>query len=121
MTPPAQSLKRRRPPLVVLPYFLIFPTLFFIVAFTVWPTLSAVIQSTFHLQGARKVPDFVGFGNFADLFNPDLDIGQAFPQVLANTLLFVAVTVTVSVALAFLLAILLNRKIRALAFFRFAF
>lgn len=121
MTTPALPLKRRRPSLSLLPYFLLFPTLLFIVAFTVWPTISAVIQSTFRLEGARRVPDFVGLGNYADLFNPDIDIGQTFPQVFANTVTFVAVTVPVSVFLAFILAWLLNRKIRGLAFFRFAF
>ena len=121
MTVPALPLKRRRPSFSLLPYFLIFPTLLFIVAFTVWPTLSAVIQSTFRLEGARRVPDFVGLGNYTDLFNPNIDIGQSFPQVFTNTIVFVAVTVSVSVLLAFLLALLLNRKIRALAFFRFAF
>ncbi len=38
-------------------------------------------------------PKFVGLNNFRDLFDSTTDIGQSFPRVLTNTLLFVAVTV----------------------------
>ena len=113
------GLKRRR--VYVLPYLLLLPTVILIISFTVWPTISAAIQSTYRVIGAQRIPQFVGLSNYTDLFNPDVSIGQVFPQVLFNTLLFAVVTVSLSVLLAFVLAVLLNQKLKGMAFFRFAF
>src|SRR5258708_23035747 len=115
------SAARKRRRAYVLPYLLLLPTVILIVSFTVWPTISAVIQSTFRLVGAQKNPQFVGLANYTDLFNANVDIGQVFPQVLSNTLIFAVVTVSVSVLLAFILALLLNQKLKGMALFRFAF
>jgi len=105
-----------------LPYLLILPTFLFIFTFTLWPTVSSVIQSTIKTGSTvRSESRFVGLNNYADLFNPNTQFGQTFPRVLVGTLTFAAVTVPVSMALAFLLALALNRKMRGLAFFRFAF
>jgi sn-glycerol 3-phosphate transport system permease protein len=105
-----------------MPYVLILPTFVFILTFTLWPTLSAVLQSTIKPPPTvRQAARFVGLQNYADLFDPLVPIGQDFPRILGNTLLFVAVTVPVSMALAFGLALLLNRKMRGIALFRFAF
>ena len=106
----------------LLPYALVLPTFLFISAFTLWPALSAIIHSTIKPGVTVHFPDkFVGLDNYRDLFDPTTDIGQSFPRVLLNTLVFVAVTVPVSMALAFFLALALNRKLRGLLFFRFAF
>ncbi|HVO71940.1 MAG TPA: sugar ABC transporter permease [Aggregatilineaceae bacterium] len=107
--------------LYVLPYLLILPTVFMILSFTVWPTISAVIQSTFRVEGLQKTAQFVGLANYTDLVDPNVDIGQVFPQVFVNTVVFVIITVPVSMALAFLLALMLNRKMKTIALFRFAF
>jgi sn-glycerol 3-phosphate transport system permease protein len=116
----ADSVMRRRR-LNILPYMLVLPTLLLILSFTVWPTISAVIQSSFRIVGTQKDAQFVGLGNYQDLFDSSKDIGQVFPLVFMNTLVFVAITVPTSVALSFLLALMLNRKMRTIAFFRFAF
>src|SRR5262249_5179709 len=127
-TSTAKSLPRERPALsytvwrAVFPYLLVLPTFLAIFTFTLWPSVSAVIQRTFKPGvTARIAPKFVVIGNYADLFDPSRDVGQRFPTILGNTLDYVAVTVPVSMVLAFTLALLLNRKIRAQAFFRFAF
>lgn len=107
---------------VLLPYLLILPTFLFIATFTLWPTVSAVINSTIKPGVTVKIaPRFVGLDNFRDLFDNSTDIGQSFPRILKNTLLFVAVTVPISMALAFFLALGLNRKLRGIGLFRFAF
>jgi len=106
----------------LLPYLLIFPTLLFIFVFTLWPTVNAVISSTIRPGPTVHIPDkFVGIQNYLDLFDPSGDIGQSFPAILINTILYVLVTVPVGMALAFFLALALNRKLRAIGFFRFAF
>jgi sn-glycerol 3-phosphate transport system permease protein len=105
-----------------LPYLLILPTFLFIATFTLWPSFSAIINSTIKpAPTVRQQPRFVGLQNYIDLFDSNKDIGQTFPQVLRNTLVFVAVTVPISIVLAFVLALMLNRKMRAIGFFRFAF
>jgi sn-glycerol 3-phosphate transport system permease protein len=108
---------------VILPYLLILPTLFFIGAFTFYPAIYAMIQST--VKPPRTVtqePRFVGFQNYIDLFDEATVIGQSdnFPRVFNNTLVFVLVTVPVSIILAFLLALLLNRQLRLNGWYRSA-
>ena len=104
------------------PYLLILPTFLFIVTFTLWPTGSAVVQSLFKPGvTVRNPPKFVGLGNYLELFDPTLEVGQAFPRIFVNTMIFVGVTVPISMAMAFALALLLNRKLRAIGLFRFAF
>jgi sn-glycerol 3-phosphate transport system permease protein len=107
----------RRVPL--LPYLLILPTLFFVVLFTAWPTLLAFYQSFFlqRLNIARfREPTFIGLDNYRGL----LTSGE-FHQVLLNTLIYVLGTVPISIALAFLLALLVNRRMRGVGFLRLSF
>jgi sn-glycerol 3-phosphate transport system permease protein len=108
---------------IILPYLLILPTVVFIAAFTFYPTIYALIQST--IKPPRTVtqePRFVGFQNYLDLFDEATVIGQSdnFPRVFGNTLVFVAITVPVSIILAFLLALLLNRQMRLSGWYRSA-
>jgi sn-glycerol 3-phosphate transport system permease protein len=107
---------------LVLPYLLILPTFLLIFGFTLWPTVSAVVQSTYMPGVTVKIPArFVGLDNYRALFDPDTDVGQTFPRVFLNTIIYVGVTVPVSIALAFALALLLNRPLRGIGLFRFAF
>jgi ABC-type sugar transport system permease subunit len=106
----------------IMPYVLILPTFLFIFTFTLWPAGSAIVQSLYKPGVTAKIPTkFVGLGNYTDLFDPDREVGQAFPVILGNTIIFVAVTVSVSIVIAFALALLLNRKMRAVGLYRFAF
>src|SRR5690242_7921509 len=92
----------------IMPYVLILPTFLFIFAFTLWPAGSAIVQSLYKPGVTAKLPTkFVGLGNYADLFDPGRQIGQEFPLILGNTILFVAVTVGISIVIAFVLALLL--------------
>ncbi len=112
----ANPVVRRQP---LLPYLLVLPTVVFVAMFTAWPTLLAIYQSFFRqrMNIARfREPTFIGLGNYQELFtSPD------FHQVLANTAIYVAGTVPVSVVLAFLLAVLVNRRTLGIGFQRLAF
>ena len=102
-----------------LPYLLLLPTLIFVAAFTAWPTILAFYQSFFRQRLniiKFREPTFIGLENYIDLFTDD-----RFLRVLKNTAIFVAVTVPVSVLLAFFLALLVNRKLRAMGIARLAF
>lgn len=99
-----------------LPYLLLFPTIFFVTVFTLWPSLRVFYDSLFIQNQAVKTPQFAGIENYAALFSD-----PGFHDVMFNTLIYVVITVPVSVSLALVLALVLNRKFRALGLYRLAF
>ncbi|MEA2007919.1 MAG: sugar ABC transporter permease [Chloroflexota bacterium] len=102
-----------------LPYVLIFPTAVFVALFTAWPVLRSIYQSFFlqRMNIARfREPTFIGWGNYIDLFTDPY-----FIDIIKNTLFYVLGTVPISIVLGFLFALLVNRKVRGIGFFRLAF
>ena len=85
-------------------------------AFTLWPLLQVIRSSLFAENQAVQVPRYIGPGNYTALF-----ADSGFQNVITNTLTYVIVTVPISVFLALVLALLLNRKFRALGLYRLAF
>ena len=63
-----------------------------------------------------REPTFVGLANYTDLFTDD-----RFLRVLSNTFIYVLITVPISIVLAFLLALLINRAIRGIGLARLSF
>lgn len=103
----------------LLPYVLIFPTAVFVALFTAWPVLRSIYQSFFlqRMNIARfREPTFIGWGNYIDLFTDPY-----FIDIINNTLYYVLGTVPISIVLGFLFALLVNRKVRGIGFFRLAF
>ncbi|MFN7210324.1 MAG: carbohydrate ABC transporter permease [Aggregatilineales bacterium] len=105
----------------ILPYLLILPTFIFVFLFTLLPTVNALNQSLYQPGNVRIPTRYVGLQNYLDLFNPNTLIGADFLRIAGNTLVYIVVTVPTSMAIGFGLALLLNRQIRGLALFRFAF
>ncbi len=99
-----------------LPYLLIAPTFLFVAAFTLWPLLYVGYGSLFVQNEAIQTPRFTGLGNYLALFND-----PGFRHVALNTLIYVVITVPISVFLSLILALLLNQKFRALGLYRLAF
>ncbi len=115
-TKPGKSLRAR-----LFPYFLIAPTLFFVVAFTLYPAVTTVIDSLYKVpRSAGDPPIYVGLQNYIDLFNPNHFIGSNFVLIVGNTLVFAFATVIVAVPLALLFALLLNRRLRLMSIWRFS-
>lgn len=115
----AQAGPKRRWRLDPLPYLLLLPTAFFVALFTAWPTLLALYQSLFRQRlniAKYREPTFIGLQNYVDLLTDD-----RFLQVLKNTVLYVAGTVPLSIVLAFLFALLVNRRLRGIGLARLAF
>ncbi len=113
------SVQVSRKQLKPLPYILILPTAVFVALFTAWPVLLSIYQSFFRqrMNIARfREPSFIGLGNYVDLFTDPY-----FIQVIGNTLKYILGTVPISIVLAFLFALLVNRKVRGIGFFRLAF
>ena len=89
-----------------------------VIVFTLYPTVRVFImafQQRYKLSG-----EFAGwgFGNFADVLT---GVSTKLPQALGNTFLYVLLTVPISVAIAIVLAYLLNQKIRLRALFQTAY
>ncbi len=105
----------------LLPYLLIAPTLLGVFTFTLLPAVRTIHDSLYEPpRMARGDPAFVGLENYAALFNPQHHLGARFGQILGNTLAFSLATVGVSVPIGLGMALLLNRRIRAMGFWRFA-
>ncbi|MCB9451059.1 MAG: sugar ABC transporter permease [Anaerolineaceae bacterium] len=103
------------------PYLLVMPTLVFVILFTLLPAMRTVVDST--MEPGRRASDpftFVGLDNYTDLFNPSHYLGSRFTRILGNTLIFSAVTLAVSIPLALIFAMLLNRPIRLMGIWRFS-
>ncbi len=109
--------RRQGPPW--LPYLLTLPTALVVLVFTAWPTVQALYMSFFrqYLNIAKfRTPTFIGLKNYQTLAtSPD------FHQVLRNTAIYVLGTVPMSVVLAFLFALLVNRAVKGIGLARLGF
>ncbi len=96
-----------------LAYLLLAPTVFVLLALSIYPLVHAVSLSLQATSGgiARWSPQ-----NFVRLFSD-----QFFLSALGHTLLFAVVALTLEFLLGLALAVLLNRQIRGRAFFRAGF
>ncbi len=103
----------RRVLAVARPYLYILPTFFFLFIFTHYPILKTFYMSLFKWNLATPKREFVGFSNYVQAGSSPL-----FWQVFQNNVLFAAGTVPITLALALVLALLINQKIRGLAVYR---
>ena len=94
-------------------FFFILPWLIGFLVFKVYPFLSSAYYSftSYNLMGD---PKWVGFDNYVRMFTRD----RNFIPALVVTLKFVILAVPVRLALALLVALLLNRRSRTMDFFR---
>ena len=100
---------------ILLGVALLLPSLVFLVMFTALPVAQTITNSFYRRNLAtRNQPVWDGLGNYVRLFAADSD----FWQVLTNTLFAIAIVVPISVILAFLLALLLNQRIRGIGWLR---
>lgn len=93
------------------------PWLIGLVVLQAYPLLMTGYYAFTDFDGLNFPPRWVGFQNFSTLFTAD---PQFWPSV-GNTLWWVATSVPVSIVFGVLLALLLNRRVRGLGFFRTAF
>jgi len=93
-------------------YFFIAPFILGFILFFVGPALTAV-WLVFHDWNMIQRPIFVGLGNFRKLLRDDL-----FVQALKVTAYYSAVSVPTGLVLSFILALLMNVKVRGISVFR---
>lgn len=87
----------------------------FILGFIIWFLIPALTSLWMAFQDWNMItpPRFIGWNNFRDLFKDKL-----FWQSLKVTSVYTAVSVPLSMILAFLVALLMNAKVRGIAVFR---
>ena len=95
------------------PYLFILPAIIGLFMFKLYPIVSAFIQSTQRVSFLSGTTNFVWLDNYIQLFKDPV-----FWNSLKVTLKFNVLINPIQIALAFGLAILLNSKIKNIAFFR---
>lgn len=96
----------------ITPYLFIGPMILGLLLFRLGPIIAAFVIS-FTRWNVRTDPEWLGLANYQELFTND-----TFWLVLKNTLVFAAVYVPGAMILALVLALLVNQKLKGIAFFR---
>jgi multiple sugar transport system permease protein len=96
-------------------YGFLLPNLLGFLTFTFLPVLAALLIS-FTNWDLLQAPDWIGLANYRRLATDPL-----FHEVLRNTVVYVAGTVPVQMAIALLVAMALNRRVPGQLFFRTAY
>lgn len=97
------------------PYLFLLPTLLGLVLFSLGPTVASFLLSFTQWRGT-VLPQFIGLANYQELLR-----SRIFWQVLRNTLIYVAIYTPATVILGLSLALLVNQKLKYMAFFRGVF
>lgn len=112
--PSGKKLERHR---TLVAYSFILPNLIGFFIFTFLPIVFSLFLSLCEWNAGNSGIRFVGLKNFITMFTSD----KSFYISLKNTLYYTAVTVPVTLVIALLLAILLNKPIKGRTFFRSVF
>jgi putative chitobiose transport system permease protein len=102
-----------RPPWV--PYLFMLPGLAFFTVWFAWPAVLAV-ETSFTNYSVVNPVRWVGLGNYRELF-----ADPVFGRAIGHSLLVMVGLLPFSVAIPLLLAMLVNRKLRGIQFFRAAY
>jgi multiple sugar transport system permease protein len=94
-------------------YAFIAPWIAGFLAFTAVP-MAASLALSFHSWSLLSPPEWVGLENFETIFRDD----PLFTTSLGNTAYYVALSVPLGLGASLLLALLLNRNLRGMGFFR---
>ena len=97
-------------------WIMVLPAMTLLVAFTHYPAIRTIINSFWSTGRGRRQSVFTGLDNYERLLTDDV-----FWQVLWNNLLYAAVTIPLSIAIALSMALFVNRRITGLGFLRMAY
>ncbi|MFG1991899.1 carbohydrate ABC transporter permease [Actinoplanes sp. NPDC048988] len=98
------------------PWVLTLPALAFLLVFSVWPSINTLRLSFTDAKPLGGDTDFVGVGNYTELLH-DSQVWTA----LLNSAIYMAICLPLLTILPLLLAVLVERKLPFIAFFRTAF
>jgi sn-glycerol 3-phosphate transport system permease protein len=97
-------------------WLLILPALVLLVAFTHWPAAATLLDSLYFVPKGNHPPQFVGLGNYADLW-----ADPVFWQALHNNVVYALATIPASVLLALFMALAVNEAIPGRPLLRMAY
>jgi len=97
-------------------WLLLTPAAILLIAFTHYPTAATVIDSLFSKGNPIRPAQFVGFENYRMMFEDPI-----FWRVMVNNLWFAVGTIPTSIALAIVMALLVNRALPGRALVRMAY
>lgn len=95
-------------------YIFIAPWLLSVIIFDLYPFIANVVLGFTDFKMGASTLNWIGFTNYARMLNGD----ELFLKSLGNTIIYSAVSVPLSLLLAFSIALLLNMRIRAMGAFR---
>ena len=95
---------------------LILPALLLLVAFTHWPAIATVLDSFYSTPKGRRPPSFVGFDNYATLWDDPV-----FWKAFWNNAIYAAATIPASVILALAMALAVNTALPGRPLVRMAY
>ncbi|NMO51816.1 sugar ABC transporter permease [Actinoplanes sp. TBRC 11911] len=98
------------------PWVLLVPALVWLLTFTVWPSLNTLRLSFTDARPLGGDAGWVGLRNYTDLLH-DSQVWSA----LLNSVVYMAICLPLLTVLPLLVAILVERKLKGIAFFRTAF
>ncbi|MGE5605687.1 MAG: carbohydrate ABC transporter permease [Bacteroidota bacterium] len=94
-------------------YIMIFPSVLFLAVFVLYP-LAWALKFMFYEYNGMMQPRFIGMENFVRLFTRDLD----FWKSVMNTVVYSGGKLLLTLPLSFILAVILNSKLKGRDFFR---
>ena len=97
-------------------WLLILPAMAFLALFTHWPAVATIYDSVFSTAKARRPSRYVGLDNFEQMA-----ADPVFWQSVKNNLYFALGTIPLSIALALLMALWVNDRIKGRTLVRMAF
>ncbi len=114
-TSPQAAMRAKKWRISVTAWLMLLPAAVLLAAFTHLPILATFYHSVFATARGSE-PKFVGLENYRSMLEDDV-----FRKVLINNVVFALGTVPASIALALLMAVWINGKIRGRGFLRLAF
>ena len=82
----------------------LFPSLFFLILFIVYPIISSFQLSFFNWSGISPIKDFIGFGNWVELLKD-----RIFFKAVSNNFIIVILSIVTQIPIAMILAIFLDK------------
>lgn len=92
------------------------PSIVIFAIFVIYPFVRTIVTSFFATTPAGGLTQFVGLQNFITLFTDPL-----YTQAIANTLIYVVITVPFTIVIALLLAVLTSQDLPGMGIFRTIF
>jgi ABC-type sugar transport system permease subunit len=117
----AETIKIRRKELAFIEFLkknyggwlFVMPLVVGLAMFTIWPIIQSLIYS-FHNYNGLRTFKYNGLDNYIKIFTIDAD----FYKVMSNTFIYAAVSVPLNLALSYVLALIVNQKIKFVGIFR---